>query len=178
MLFAKQPTPRISRRTLEGMDAKVLLCDFAEVSGGKMFITGAGISLLASASPEPPYQVNVCLAILVQIPWTETDVRHLLTIELVSEASGSQQRVMLSDQVVEDGDPADTGMIPVVFSAARLPSMVDGDESTMPLTVPLFGLPLPQYGPYFFSVRIDGREMDRASFRLVPMPQQAQPGPV
>ncbi len=152
------------------MDSKVLLCDFAEVSGGKLFVTGAGISLVASSSPQPPYQVNVCLAILVQIPWNETDSEHSLTIELVSEAGGGAQRVMLSDQLPEGADPADRGMIVALFSAARLPIMVDGDESTMPMSIPLFGLPLPQHGPYFFSVRIDGREMDRASFRLVPLP--------
>lgn len=152
------------------MDAKVMLCDYAEVSGGKLFITGAAISLLASSATVAPYPVNISLAILVSIPWTETDARHVLTIELVSEASGSQQRVMLADQLPEGHDPADMGMIVFVFSAVRLPSMIDGDESTMPMSVPFFGLPLPELGPYFFSVRIDGREMDRASFRLVPRP--------
>jgi hypothetical protein len=155
------------------MDAKVLLCDFAEVSGGKLFITGAGISLVASSSPQGPYQVNVCLAILVSIPWTETDAQHLMTIELVSEASGAQQRVILSDQLPEGVDAADRGMILVGFSAARLPTMTPGDETTMPVSIPLFGLALPEHGPYFFSVRIDGREMDRASFRLIPL-QEAQ----
>ena len=145
-----------------------MLCDFAEVSGGKLFITGAGISLLASGANDSPYPVNVSLAILVSIPWTETDARHVMTIELVSEASGAQQRVPLSDQLPEGSDPADMGMIVFVFQAVRLPTMIDGDESTMPVSVPLFGLPLPQIGPYFFSVRIDGREMDRASFRLIP----------
>lgn len=154
------------------MDAKVLLCDFAEVSGGKLFITGAGISLIASSSTQAPYPINLCLAVLVQIPWNETDSDHLLTIELVSEADGSQRRLMLSDQLPEQADPADRGMIAVVFTARRLPTMVDGDESMMPMSIPLFGLPLPEYGPYFFSVRIDGREMDRASFRLVPLPPQ------
>ena len=153
------------------MDAKVLLCDFAEVSGGKLFVTGAGISLVASGSPQPPYQVNVCLAVLVQIPWGETDTEHVLTVELVSEADGAAQRVMLSDQLPPQADPGDRGMIVAVFSAARMPIMVEGDESTMPMSIPLFGLPLPQHGPYFFSVRIDGREMDRASFRLVPLAQ-------
>lgn len=159
------------------MDAKVLLCDFAEVSGGKLFITGAGISLVASSSLQPPYPINICLAVLVQIPWHETDAEHLLTIELVSEADGGQRRVMLSDQLPEQANPADRGMIALVFSAMRLPTMVDGDESIMPMSIPLFGLPLPEYGPYFFSVRIDGREMDRASFRLVPLPPQQQQGP-
>lgn len=154
------------------MDAKVLLCDYAEVSGGKLFITGTGISLIASSATQAPYPVNLCLALLVQIPWNETDAEHLLTIELVSEAGGGQRRLMLSDQLPEQADPADRGMIALVFTAVRLPTMIDGDESVMPMAIPLFGLPLPEYGPYFFSVRIDGREMDRASFRLVPLPQQ------
>jgi hypothetical protein len=150
------------------MDAKVLLCDFAEVSGGKLFITGAGISLVASSSPTSPYRINLCLAILVSIGWNETDEEHRMTIELVSEAGGGQQRVALSDQLPDGSDPADTGLIVVVFSASRSPVMVDGDESTMPMTVPLFNLPLAEQGPYFFSIRVDGREMDRASFRLLP----------
>ena len=157
------------------MDAKVMLCDFAEVSGGKIFITGAGISLLASGSTTAPFPVNVCLAILVSIPWTETDSQHTMTIELVSEATGAQQRVLLSDQLPEGHDPGDQGMIVFIFSATRLPTMIDGDESTMPISVPLFGLPLPELGPYFFSVRIDGREMDRASFRLVERPPAPAP---
>jgi hypothetical protein len=40
------------------------------------------------------------------------------------------------------------------------------------MAIPLFGLGLPVLGPYYFSVRIDGREMDRTSFRV--MPFQAQ----
>lgn len=151
------------------MDAKVLLCDFAEVSGGKLFITGAGISLIASSSPIEPFRVNLCLAVLVSIPWNETNAEHRLTIELVSEASGAAQRISLTDQIPEGTSPADQGMIIVTFSAGRSPIMVPGDESSMPMAIPLFGLPLPQQGPYFFSVHVDGREMDRASFRLVPL---------
>ena len=52
--------------------------------------------------------------------------------------------------------------------------MMAGDESTIPIAVPMFGLPLTDLGPYFFSVHIDGREMDRSSFRLVPRQQTVQ----
>ena len=151
-----------------------MLCDFAEVSGGKLFMTGAGISLLASASDTSPFPVNISLAILVSIPWTETDARHTLTIELISEATGAQQRVLLTDQVPEGTDPADRGMLTFFFQAVRQPTMIDGDEFTVPMSVPFFLLPLPDLGPYFFSVRINGREMDRASFRLVPRQQAIQ----
>lgn len=152
-----------------------MLCDFAEVSGNKLFITGAGISLLASGATAAPYPINISLAILVSIPWTETDTRHVLTIELISEASGAQQRVMLSEQLPEGHPDEDRGLIVFVFSAQRMPNMAAGDESTMPIAVPMFGLPLPDLGPYFFSVRIDEREMDRASFRLVTRPVTTEP---
>jgi hypothetical protein len=51
--------------------------------------------------------------------------------------------------------------------------MLPSDEWSMPMAIPMFGLGLPVLGPYYFSVRVDGREMDRASFRL--LPPQAQP---
>src|SRR6202041_2408508 len=99
---------------------------------------------------QAPFQVNICLAILVSIPWTETDTQHVLTIEMASEAGGAQQRLLLSDQLPDGVDPEDRGMIFVGFTATRLPTMVDGDESTMPVSVPLFGIGLPEHGPYFF----------------------------
>ena len=154
------------------MDAKVILCDFAEVSGNKLFITGAGISLLASGAIAAPFPINISLAILVSVPWNETDTEHNLTIELVSEAKGHQERVILNDQLPEGADESERGLIAFRFSASRTPTMMAGDESTIPIAVPMFGLPLTDLGPYFFSVSIDGREMDRASFRLVPRQPQ------
>ena len=59
------------------------------------------------------------------------------------------------------------------FVAPRSPQMLPGDEWSMPMAIPMFGLGLPELGPYYFSVRVDGREMDRASFRLMP-PAPAQ----
>lgn len=51
--------------------------------------------------------------------------------------------------------------------------MLPDDEWSLPMAVPLYGLGLPEIGSYYFSVRVDGREMDRSSFRLVP-PQPLQ----
>ncbi len=48
------------------------------------------------------------------------------------------------------------------FVAPRSPQMLPGDEWSMPMAIPMFGLGLPDLGPYYFSVRVDGREMDRA----------------
>jgi len=155
------------------MDAKVVLCDFAEVSGGKLFISGAGLALLASGTPAAPYRVNITLAVLGLITPADTDLQHKMTIELVHMGTSMETRVMLTDELPEGGDPADRGMIIAYFVAPRSPEMLPNDEWSMPMAIPLFGLGLPELGAYYFSVRIDGREMDRTSFRVMP-PQPAQ----
>ncbi|MGD0808216.1 MAG: hypothetical protein ABSA91_00690 [Acidimicrobiales bacterium] len=155
------------------MDAKVLLCDFAEVSGGKLFVSGAGLALVSSATPTPPFRVNITLAVLGLINIGDTDLQHKMTIELVNVGANGETRVMLSEDL-PDVDTADKGMIIAYFVAPRSPQMLPADEWSMPMAIPLFGLGLPVLGPYYFSVRIDGREMDRTSFRV--MPFQAQQG--
>lgn len=155
------------------MDAKVVLCDFAEVSGGKLFISGAGLALLASGTPAAPFRVNVTLAVLGLISPEDTDVQHKMTIELVHVGTSMENRVMLTDELPEGSEPADRGMIVAYFVAPRSPEMLPNDEWSMPMAIPLFGLGLPELGAYYFSVRIDGREMDRSSFRVMPpQPQQ------
>ncbi|HTV12284.1 MAG TPA: hypothetical protein VME20_10535 [Acidimicrobiales bacterium] len=150
------------------MDAKVILCDFAEVSGGKLFVSGAGLALLSSATPAPPYRVNVTLAILGLIRPEDTDIQHKMTLELVQVGASGETRVPLADELPEGADPADRGMFLAYFLAPRSPQMLPSDEWSMPMAIPMFGLGLPQLGPYYFSVRVDGREMDRTTFRLVP----------
>jgi hypothetical protein len=152
------------------MDAKLLLCDFAEVSGGKMFISGTGIGVLASSTPSPPYRISVSLAILVMLGVEDTNTPHNMSIELVHTSGGNETRVVLNDELPEGADPADRGMILAQFLVPRSDQMTPEDELTMPMAIPLFGLPLSQVGLYYFSVRIDGREMDRATFRSVPPP--------
>lgn len=158
------------------MDAKLLLCDFAEVSGGKLFISGAGIGVLASGTPAPPFRTNLSLAILVMLDVGDTDAVHNMTIELVYTSGANETRVILNDELPEGSDPADRGMILAQFMVPRSPQMNPEDELTVPMAIPLFGLPLPQLGLYYFSVRIDGREMDRSTFRSVlPAPQEGPP---
>lgn len=159
------------------MDAKVLLCDFAEVSGGKLFVSGAGLALLASATPTSPYRVNVTLAVLGLINIGDTDLQHKMTIELVHVGANHETRVMLSEDLPEV-DSADKGMIVAYFVAPRSPQMLPGDEWGMPMAIPLFGLGLAELGSYYFSVRIDGREMDRTSFRVMPFQPQGGGPPV
>ncbi len=159
------------------MDARLIFCDFAEVSGGKLFISGAGISLVGTAEPNPPFPLTAALAVLVTVPAAETDRPHRLTIELRTWGDGGEQRVgMTAPQ--PDTLPGEQGLIVHPFSVERGPTLVDGDEVAVSLAIPLLQFPLPQMGGYMFSAVIDDVEMDRARFRLLTLPQaQAAAGP-
>jgi hypothetical protein len=77
-----------------------------------------------------------------------------------------------------EGQEEDAGKIVATFNAGRSPNMQIGEETLMPLALPMFGLPLPTIGPYFFDIGIDGTPMDRVSFRVTPVLNlQAQVGP-
>lgn len=153
------------------MDARVLFCDFAEVSGGKLFISGAGISLVAAMQSTPPFPLTASLAILVTVPSAETDRQHRLTVELLlRDDAGTEHRVPMTASTPETL-PGEDGLIVHPFMVERGPNLIEGDEVCVPLALPLSQFPLPQMGPYTFSVHIDDVEMDRAGFRLVPLPQ-------
>ena len=129
---------------------------------------GAGLALWPAPLPTQPYRVNVSLAILGLINLGDTDAQHKMTVELVYVDGRNETRVPLADELPEGNDPADRGMFIAYFVAPRSAQMFPGDEWSMPMAIPMFGLGLPELGSYYFSVRVDGREMDRAAFRLMP----------
>jgi hypothetical protein len=153
----------INELSVQGM-----LCDFAEVSGGKLFISGAGINLIATASNDgPTYPVNIALALLVRIPWTATNQQHKLKVELLSDTpGGGPKRVAINAGSAPEGSEDDEGTILALFTAGRSPNMQAGEESLMPVALPMPGVPLPDMGSYYFSIFIDGTELDRVSFRV------------
>ena len=152
--------------TVTGLAVQGWLCDFAEVSGGKLFIAGAGINLIGTDQAEAPHPVNLTLALMIRIPWNATNQQHKLRIELVSDMSDGSKRVPINTVLPPNSDEEDKGTIIAMFNAGRSPNMQIGEETLMPIALPMMGLPLPNIGFYFFGIGIDGSEMDRVSFRV------------
>jgi hypothetical protein len=155
--------------TVNELTVQGWLCDFAEVSGNKLFIAGAGINLIATATVEPPHPVNLTLALMVRIPWNATNQQHKLRIELISDIADGSKPVPINMAPPPKGEEEDAGKIVAAFNAGRSPNMQIGEETLMPIALPMFGLPLPNIGSYFFGIGIDGMEMDRISFRVTPV---------
>src|ERR1700676_1303251 len=98
------------------LTAQAMLCDFAEVSGGKLFVTGAGITLVGSPASEAPHPVGLALAMLVRIPWGATNQQHRMTIELISDTEQGPERVSINEALPPGMPDSDRGMIIALFN--------------------------------------------------------------
>jgi hypothetical protein len=107
------------------------------------------------------------LALMVKIPWGATNQQHKLRIQLVSDAAGKGPETIAINSLLPPNSPEeDRGSIVAFFNAGRSPNMQVGEESLLPIAIPLFGFPLPNVGSYFFQISIDGTDIDRVSFRV------------
>lgn len=134
------------------MRADVLLCDHAEVAEGKLFINGAGWTTVpAAGSP-------TSLAIIVHVPWTETNRKRKLTVAL------------LDTDEVPATQPTPVGEAPVRFEAdfevGRPAGTLPGNEIPVPIAINFQPLPLKAGGSYYWRVTVDESEVGRASFRV------------
>jgi hypothetical protein len=86
----------------------VLLGDFAQASGGKLTVVGAGWTLVNAKSPRPyPLRVPFGLGIAFLIPWNDTNRKHPFTFEIRGDAGA---RLAGGNGEVEAG--RQTGMPP------------------------------------------------------------------
>ncbi|MFE9604770.1 DUF6941 family protein [Streptomyces hokutonensis] len=146
------------------MEATIFICDYAQVNNNKLYVTGAAINLLASPTVEPPHPINVWAAALVTLPWQAHNQPHRLVISLLDEDG---QKVPLTVPDPNYQLPADQeGSVVAQFNAGRSAFMQPGDDTLMPLAIPL-SVQVPDLGGYKVSLEIDGTELASARFRLI-----------
>jgi hypothetical protein len=63
------------------LTATLLLCDAAQVVGGKLYILGGGWSRIVRVQPP----LNMALAVRLLIPWHEANKRHNFEARLLTE---------------------------------------------------------------------------------------------
>jgi hypothetical protein len=129
--------------------ATLLLADYAQVSDGKLTIVGGGWSV---TGPEPsPFAI----AILVQVPWDQANMRHTLRLELldadgipvtIENEAGEEEPIVFFDDVA--------------FEVGRPPGLKPGTPLDFPVAVNSMPLPIPPGGRYEWRLVIDGRSDD------------------
>jgi hypothetical protein len=151
-------------RTGRDLEASVLLCDYAQVVGGKLFISGAGIVFVGTRVVEPPYSLDLYAAILVEVPWQAHNQTHRLRVALVDE---DERLVRIADPPAgETVAPEDDGAMLAQFNFGRSGPLQPGDSSLLPLAVPL-RVQVDHLGAYTVSVSVDGSPLASARFRLL-----------
>jgi hypothetical protein len=131
------------------MKATLLLADYAQVADGKLTIVGGGWSV---TGPEPaPFGI----AILIQVPWDQANVRHTMRLELL-DSDGVPVAVE-----TDDGDEEPIVFFDdLTFEVGRPPGLKPGTPLDFPVAVNSGPLPIPPGGRYEWRLTIDGRSVD------------------
>lgn len=128
------------------MEATLLLCDFAEEVGGKLYIMGGGWSQTTANVP-----ISMALAVRLLIPWDQTNVPHRMEASLLTQ----------------DGQPVTVDDNPIRVDAeievGRPPGTKPGMAIDAPFAVRFNGLAF-EAGLYRWDVKVNDEVVATASF--------------
>jgi hypothetical protein len=134
---------------LSPMDVTVLLCDYAQEVGGKLYVLGGGWSQLRASGP-----ADMALAVKLALPWMSADRAVPLTASLLTE----------------DGEQVEMSGEPVRFSAeirtSRPPDLPPGTALDVALAIRFANLVL-EPGGYRFELGVDDVLLATVPFRVV-----------
>ena len=138
----------------------MLLADSAQAVGGKLYILGAGWSLIGPA-PSP-----FAIAIKFDVPWDAANTRHQIRLELLS-SDGQPVQV-----------PGPVGPQPLVVTTAievgRPPGLARGTPLEVPFAINFGPIPL-QAGRYEWRCTVEGANISEScafTVREAPPPGQ------
>jgi hypothetical protein len=147
------------------MEIDALLCDYAQVAGGKLFIAGANIDRsFFPAGAQPPFLPTFAVAGVVHVPWTETNKQHVLNFDLI-DADGSPVRIPAE---VNPDQPVVRGEMP--FNVGRPPILESGDEQMVPFAFNFQALPISNMGKITIKLNVDGADYKTLNFSIVVEP--------
>jgi len=126
----------------------LILADYAEAIGDKLYLMGGGWDVLQIQSTFPVRQ-KFAIAVAFHVPWDETNQRQPFSLEILTEA-GEPLGVTLQGQV----------------EAGRPPGIPPGTSQRVQLAVNL-ELQLEKPGGYVIEVKMGETIMKRASFFVI-----------
>jgi hypothetical protein len=134
----------------------MILCDYAEEIGGKLYVVGGGWNRTARADTAGDFY----LAGKLLVPWTDANRPHVLRVALKT-ADG--QDVMQGEQAVQIIGKLEVG---------RPPGLTEGTDLDLPLAIPIKNITLPE-GRYRWEVAIDDEIATDVSFDVTPPPTRS-----
>lgn len=148
------------------VELDAMLCDHAQVAGGKLFISGAAIDRMdVPPGAPPPFLTNFAIGGMVTVPWTATNLEHRLRFRFLTE-DGRDPAVPDGSNVPPDGIGGE-----MRFNVGRPPVAIAGQEQLVPFAFNFQGLPLMEIGRYVVALSLDGTEVRRLTFAVAQQPQ-------
>jgi hypothetical protein len=123
------------------MRATLLLCDYAQVADNKLMVIGGGWD--SCPTPTPPHGVAVLLA----VPWLQTNLTHAYRLELLDEDSRPVLQPGPSGEVAIEASGA--------FEVGRPPGVPHGIALSVPIAVNVGPLMLEQARGYLWRLTVD-----------------------
>lgn len=129
----------------------MLLCDYAEELGGKLYIMGGGWARLFT----PNQPTNMALAIKMLVPWNETNRTHNIGVRLVTQDQYPVQNEQEQDiQLIGE------------MEVGRPPGMRPGSRIDVPLALRFQGISLDP-GVYKWEFLVNGEVLESTVFDVV-----------
>lgn len=126
------------------MRIDVLLCDHAQVSGGKLFVSGAGIDRMY-VGEVAPFVVNFAVAGTVTVPPAEAGANHALLLRL--ETADGRPAPLFGDAAGREVG----GELGLVGSAEEA-----GHDQVIAFAFTFLGVPLAETGEFALVCTLDG----------------------
>lgn len=130
--------------------SSALLCDFAQVREGLLFISSGGVTRLWR--PELPAPLGVMLAAVVEIDVVEARVSHEIQVRIVDEDGGEAASIHGGLEVGENVE------------------LNVGERLVMPIPFDVRNVALPRYGAYDVSIYVDDQHQRTLNFWCFPPP--------
>ena len=123
------------------MKVTILLADSAQAINGKLYILGGGWSI---ADPGP---VVMAIAMKIEVPWDQANVRHRFKLSLLT-ADGQPVKVATptGDRPLELANE---------FEVGRPAGVKRGTPLDLPIAINLNPIPLPPDGVFVWQLSID-----------------------
>ncbi len=127
------------------MKAQLVLCDWAEVVGGKLYLQGGGWATIAAAAA-----TQTAVAVLIDIPYTQTNRQHDGVMALYNQDN-------------QPYPPQQPFRIEFQLEAGRPPGMLVGQNQTACVAFKLNNVPFTR-GAYRYELLIDDKVVAEARF--------------
>ncbi len=128
----------------------LILCDFAQIREGLLFVQSGGLTRLAA--PTFPAKFGCHVAALVWLPPDEAGSAHQILMKVKSAATAT---LIATINVAMHETPPPPGLQP-------------GEGRQVPIVVPLAAVTFPEPGEYDLQVEVDDRFAGDLSFRVAP----------